>query len=185
MQRARDQSDTGEHSQLASRCSFYVWRHRVTRFRTPTISPGAITRWFTEEEAHQLVADWLAVFGKHRRGVNTKAYLWHIFSGDRYPSVSGTEAIETYQKQMASEFVVLSNDGKVAFVTDRLPESSSLDDFYVFPPNFAWTMAFTHEAGWLGPYFALHPQFTKLNEENKLRVRKAHEAKVAHQKGWF
>ena len=156
----------------------------MTRSPIPTVAPGTIARWFSEEEAGQLVADWLAVFGKNRRGVNARAYLWHIFSGGRYPSVSGTEAIEKYQTQNAAEFVVLSNDGKVAFVTDRLPESSSLSDYYVFPPNLAWTMAFTHEVGWLGPYFALHPEFTKLNAENELRVRKTREAEAARQKGW-
>ena len=156
----------------------------MTRAHTPIVTPGSIIRWFSEEDASQLVADWLAVFGKNRHGANTKAYLWHLFSSARYPSVSGAEAVEQYQKQTGAEFVVLSNDHKVAFVTDLLPVSSSLSDYYVFPPNLAWTMAFTHEDGWLGPYFALHPDFVKLSAANQSKLRKAREAEAARQKGW-
>jgi hypothetical protein len=61
--------------------------------------------------------------------------------------------------------------------TDVLPASSSWSDYYVFPPDFAWTMAFTHEAGWLGPYFARHPDYERLH-------RKAQKAAVAREKGW-
>jgi hypothetical protein len=45
-------------------------------------------------------------------------------------------------------------------------------------------MAFTHEEGWLGPYFARHPAFARLNVENVAAVRKAEEAAVAKLKGW-
>lgn len=156
----------------------------MTRAHTPTVAPGNIVRWFSEEEASQLAADWLAAFGKNRHGVNAKAYLWHVFSAGCYPTISGTAAVEQYGKQIGTEFVVLSNDRKAALVTDLRPESSSLSDFYVFPPNLAWTMAFAHEVGWLGPYFARHPEFAKLNAENELRVRKARETEAARQKGW-
>ncbi|MRR56816.1 MAG: DUF4275 family protein [Deltaproteobacteria bacterium] len=156
----------------------------MIRQNPPLVTPGSIIRCFSEEDAGQLVADWLAVFGKNRHGTNTKAYLWHLFSGAGYPCVSGPEAVEEYQKQSGMEFIVLSNDRKVAFVTDLLPESSSLSDFYVFPPNLAWTMAFTHEDGWLGPYFALHRNFVELNAANQSKLRKAREAEAARQKGW-
>lgn len=152
--------------------------------KNPLVTPGIIVHQFSEAEASQLVADWLAVFGKNRQGVNTKAFLWHVFSGARYPNVRGTGAIELYQKQTGAEFVVLSNDRKVAFITDLLPESSSLSDYYVFPPNLAWTMAITHEDGWLGPYFALHPDHVKLSAANQSKLRKAREAEAARQKGW-
>lgn len=57
-------------------------------------------------------------------------------------------------------------------------------DFYVFPSNLAWTMAFTHEDGWLGPYFARHRNFTELNKANLEKIRKLHQAEAAHLKGW-
>jgi hypothetical protein len=45
-------------------------------------------------------------------------------------------------------------------------------------------MAFTHEDGWLGPYFALHNDFAKLNEANLANLQKISEAKAAKLKGW-
>lgn len=116
--------------------------------------------------------------------MNTKAYLWHIFSGARYPSLAGAEARVEYEKQIAAEYVVLSNDRELAFATDVLPQSSSLTDYYVFPANLAWTMAFTHEDGWLGPYFARHGDFAALNKSNLEKVRKLRQADAARLKGW-
>ncbi|MCX9158623.1 DUF4275 family protein [Niveibacterium sp. 24ML] len=136
------------------------------------------------EAASLLAEEWLAVYGRNRSGANTNAYLWHVFSADRYPSVNGVTAIEQYKQQLGIEFVVLSNDRKVAVLTDLLPETSSLSDYYVFPPNFAWTMAFTHEDGWLGPYFARHPEFSALDAENQSRLKKAKEVEAARLKGW-
>jgi hypothetical protein len=45
-------------------------------------------------------------------------------------------------------------------------------------------MAFTHEAGWLGPYFAKHEQYATLNSDNQAKIRKAKEAELANLKGW-
>jgi Domain of unknown function (DUF4275) len=149
----------------------------MTRLRSLTVSPGSILRKFSEEEATQLVTDWLSIFGTNRQGANTKAFLWHIFSGARFPSTEGPAALDEYKQQIGKEFVVLSNDRKQAVLTDLLPSSCSLSDYYVFPLNYAWTMAFTHEAGWLGPYFARHPNYVEMN-------RKAIEAEFARQKGW-
>jgi hypothetical protein len=84
----------------------------------PLIEPGNVLREFSSTEAATLVIQWLDVFGANRDGVNAKAYLWHIFSGARYPSLSGETAREEYVKQVGAEFVVLSNNRKTAFVTD-------------------------------------------------------------------
>ena len=148
------------------------------------VQPGTVVRHATQDEATALAAQWLEAFGAKRQGVNVRAYLWHIFSASRYPSLSGAQAMAEYEKQVALEYIVLSNDRKTAFVTDALPQSSSLADYYVFPANFAWTMAFTHEDGWLGPYFARHGDFTALNEFNLERVRKLGQAEAARLKGW-
>jgi hypothetical protein len=141
-------------------------------------------RHYTLDETTALVTQWLEAFGADRHGVNAKTYLWHIFSSSRYPSLSGSEAMTEYEKQVAVEYVVLSNDRKTAFATDTLPQSSSLTDYYVFPANLAWTMAFTHENGWLGPYFARHGNFAALNEFNLEKVRKLRQAEAARMKGW-
>jgi hypothetical protein len=54
----------------------------------------------------------------------------------------------------------------------------------IFPQNLAWTMAFTHEDGWIGPFFARNPRFQSLNAENLAKIRKARDADQARQKGW-
>ena len=149
-----------------------------------TVTPGRILRRFSADETAPVVAEWLEVYGRNRKGIDTKSYLWHIFSGDRYPCMKGHEALEQYSKQTGAEFIVLSNDRVSALVTDHLPESSSLSDYYVFPRNLAWTMAFTHEDGWLGPWFALHPDFRQLNRENQSELLKRAQASQARQNGW-
>jgi hypothetical protein len=150
----------------------------------PLVAPGTVVRDFSKTEAQQFVSDWLAVFGRNRKGVNTKSYLWHVFSGGRYPCIDGGAAIDAYRQQTGAEFIVLSNHRDVAFLTELRPESSSLVDYYVFPPNLAWTMAFTHEDGWHGPYFARHPDYSALNVANQARLHKAAEAANARKRGW-
>lgn len=134
----------------------------MTRKALPLFQTENVLRQYTQEEAAALVEQWLVAFGAKKNGVNTKAYLWHIFSGSRYPSVSGKEAILEYENQVAPEYIVLSNDRKTVFSTNSIPKSSSpiFDDYYVFPTNLAWTMAFTHEDGWL--VYTLHVMLTFL-----------------------
>jgi len=148
------------------------------------IRPGAVIRQYSETEANALATEWLAVFGANGHTVNTNAFLWHVFSADCYPCISGVAAIDAYQRQLGVEFVVLSNDRKLAFVTDKLPESSSLPDYYVFPPNLAWTMCFTHEDGWLGPYFARHPEWAQLDQINQATLQKSRKKAEARRNGY-
>ncbi len=140
---------------------------------------------YTATEATRFANEWRAVFGANKQGINTHAFLWHVFSADCYPCMRGDAAIEEYKRQSGVEFVVLANDSTIAFLTDMLPESSSLSDYYVFPPNLAWTMAFTHEDGWLGPYFARHPHYETLNQMNLAMMHKARAKAEAKRKGWL
>ncbi|GAB6140396.1 hypothetical protein JCM14076_11250 [Methylosoma difficile] len=156
----------------------------MTRKKILTVTPGNVVRLFSEEESAQLVNLWISTFGKDHKGLKDEQFLWHIFSYNHYPSTEGDEALKQYSAQFGTEFIVLSNDRKIAFLTDQLPDSTSLYDYYVFPPNFAWTMAFTHEAGWLGPYFARHPDPNALDRANEVAVGKAMEAELARKNGW-
>ncbi|MGV3659811.1 MAG: DUF4275 family protein [Prosthecobacter sp.] len=142
-------------------------------------------REFTVDEVSGLVQQWLDVFGRDRQGVNTKDHMWHIFSGGRYPSLEGEQARVEYLSQICCEFVVLSNGRDAAFLTDTRPEDRPFSDFYVFPPNLAWTMAFTHEEGWLGPYFAKHPCYSNLSEANVTSVKKREKIAHARAQGWL
>lgn len=148
------------------------------------VSATQIIRRYTEEEARTLASEWLSVFGRDRLGLNTKAFMWHVFSAGRSPSIGGDPAEAEYRLQTGVEFVVLSNDRNAAFLTDVRPDTPEWSDCYVFPPNFAWTMAFTHEAGWLGPYFARHRDFTRLDAESQAKLRKVQERAEARAKGW-
>jgi hypothetical protein len=150
----------------------------------PLVEPGVIVRHCTDAEAAELRARWLAAFGENRHGVNSKDFLWHIFSAARYPSVERDDALSQYQQQLAAEYMVLSDYGKTAFATDMLPSRAPFSDYYVFPLNLAWTMAFTHEVGWLGPYFAKHANYEQLNNANLAQLKKRYEAAAARAKGW-
>jgi hypothetical protein len=144
-----------------------------------------LLREFKKDEIASLVQQWLGVFARYRQGMNTEAYMWHVLSGSRYPALAGEQARVEYLKQVCCEFVVLSNDRDAAFLTDTRPEDRPFSDFYVFPPNLAWTMAFTHEEGWLGPYFAQHPRYADFNQANILKVKKQAEITRARSRGWI
>lgn len=153
------------------------------------IRPGKITHVYSTEETREIDRRWVAEYCKNKQGANIKDYRWHIFSFDKYPALSGEEAIGQYRLQKACEYIVLSNDGEAAVETDMLPFESDLHDFLVFPRNIAWTMAFTHEDGWFGPYFAKHKRYERLSLENeqllKAKAKKRMEVEKAKLKGWM
>ena len=149
------------------------------------VTPGNIVKVYSRKETLELEKKWLDTFCQDKKGANTKDYKWHIFSYERYPSLSKEEAIEIYNQQEAPEYIILSNEDELAIQTDLKPTSSNLHDYYIFPKNMAWTMAFTHEDGWLGPYFAKHPEYDKLNEKNYFHVQKLKEIEKAKKNGWF
>jgi hypothetical protein len=153
------------------------------------VGPGRILRRFTEQEARQLLNEWIDVYAKNAQGANIEAFLWHTFSAGAFPSVCKREAELLYAEQVASEIVVLSNDRVSALLTDSLPTRCNVSDYLVFPKSFAWSMAFTHEGGWLGPYFAKHARYDALVAGDAGRSRdmqrKALEAERAKREGWL
>lgn len=152
---------------------------------TPLVQPGQVLRTLEGSEAQSLAQDWLAVFRPHG-APSIRQYLWHVFgdSAPCYPALFGDAARAAYLEQQATEFWVLKNDQRFAFVTDQRPTQLFWSDSVVFPPNMAWTMAFTHEDGWIGPIFARHPRWEQLNAENLAQIRKRQEIERARQKGW-
>ncbi len=147
--------------------------------------PGTVLWVFDEAESRDIENKWMQVFCRKKQGFNTKAFKWHIFSGEGYPSISGEEARSAYVNHAAARYIIMPNDKGLLVLTDELPTDCSLSDYYVFPENMAWTMAFTHEEGWLGPYFAKHPQYEVLQKENLKQLEKQHQKEFARQKGWF
>lgn len=141
-------------------------------------------RRYSADEARALAARWLEAFGGHG-APNTDNYMWHVLSFQAHPAVSLKEAEAEYLCHDATTFIVLSNDRDAALETDRRPIECNESDFYVFPPNMAWTMAVTHEDGWLGPYFAKHHDYLALNQQNIDRIQKVQAIERARQKGWM
>jgi len=82
---------------------------------------------------------------------------WHAFSYDKFPHLTGDAARNAYQaKAVDLTLVVLphSTEGS-GFKVRATPDFSGKNlDVYIFPEDLSWTMVFTHENGWFGPYFA-------------------------------
>ncbi len=89
------------------------------------VGPGRILRRFTEQEARQLLNEWIDVYAKNAQGANIEAFLWHTFSAGAFPSVCKREAELLYAEQVASEIVVLSNDRVSALLTESALRNSS------------------------------------------------------------
>lgn len=83
---------------------------------------------------------------------------WHAFSYGFVPALSGEEARAEYRRcRVQGGFAVLigeTMDDGFLCASETLPwlDGAGLDA-YVVPAFFAWTMVFTHEADWCGPYF--------------------------------
>lgn len=156
----------------------------MVRTPKPLVEPESVLAYFSAAEANDFAQTWLVHFGGKRRGVNTKDFMWHVLSGECYPCTEGRVAWDDYTQQHAVQYVVLSNDRKNAILTDARPTKAMFSDCYIFPLNFAWTMVFTHEDGWLGPYFAKHVDYDNLNRANLLELKKAQQFSLARNKGW-
>lgn len=162
---------------------------KIRRKSDLQVEPGRLLRRFTEDEALELTDQWVSVYAQYAQGANLKAYLWHTFSFGAYPSVCKREAQLLYEQQVATELVVLSNDRRSALLTDALPTQCDVTDYLVFPTSLAWTIAFTHEDGWLGPYFAKHAAYDALVaqdlERARARERRMKEIERARRGGWL
>ena len=157
----------------------------MSKAEEPLVRPGQVLRTLSEDEAAALTKAWMQVYGRRGQGLNMKDFMWHVFSGGGFDCLSGQEALTAYVTRQAAEYVVLSNDRRTAFVTDVRPDRAALSDYMVFPRNLAWTMAFTHEDGWLGPYFAVHPDALRLEADNLAGIRKKQQVEAARAKGWI
>ncbi len=146
---------------------------------------------FSSGKTKSLEQDWIHLFASNRMGARIsgfRGYKWEVFSAELYPSVEGEEAKKLYFEQKAADFIILPNNTGLeqAVMIDQLPDLTDIcEDYCVFPPNLAWTMAFTHEDGWFGPYFAKHKNYDDLVGENIRLVKKRKDMAYAKKKGWM
>lgn len=88
-------------------------------------------------------------------------------------SFEGEKAQEEYNSHVARSFYIMAEEfgvkNHILYESEIKPEINAFDeklDFYVFPKNLAWSMAFTHESGWLGPYFSKQREYKGLQKRN-------------------
>jgi hypothetical protein len=139
---------------------------------------------FDNKSSREIEAEWMSIFCKNKQGYNTKDYRWHIFSCGGYPAVEADDAERLYSSHSAESYYVMYKNASTIELVKEKPTDLNFKDVYVFPRNMAWTMAFTHEEGWLGPYFARHPNYIALEKENEAYKIKLQQISRAKSKGW-
>lgn len=144
-----------------------------------------IIETLNKKDSGEIEAKWMEVFCKNNLGLNTTDYRWHIFSGGGCPSFEADEAENMYSNHGAESYYVMFNNASTIDLVKEKPVDLNYQDVYIFPKNMAWIMAFTHEEGWLGPYFAKHPNYYTLEKENEAYKLKLQQITYAKSKGWY
>lgn len=106
---------------------------------------------------HVYAAGLHAATGKWRR----PDFEWHVFSFRYARAIEGEKAAAAYASiNVPPSFIVCPEDEdedtpafRIAGGTLPSLRQTGLD-IYVWPDDLAWTMAFTHEDGFCGPYFS-------------------------------
>ncbi|VAX38267.1 hypothetical protein MNBD_UNCLBAC01-2041 [hydrothermal vent metagenome] len=137
----------------------------------------SVVEEISDDAIEKIMKDWESVYcplsKKEKEKICFGDFKWHVFSNKSYKSIEGEKALKEYNNKVSRIFYVIPEikiwPKEKAFMCKNLPPSelaTKLKDFYVFPKNLAWSMAFTHEHRWLGPYFAKHKNFKILNMKN-------------------
>ena len=113
---------------------------------------------------------WLKLFcpgiSSFKRERATNKYLWESVEF----AYAQDDAIRQYELLLAPIYYLME-DGVMSeqflvFEIEQKPNYQRLSmDFYLLPKNFAWTMCFTHEDGYLRRLFALNSNYPKLNQK--------------------
>ena len=85
-------------------------------------------------------------------------YRWHAYTFNYETALSGDAAFNRYLEQSAQQFYIYHEFDDLLFdcVALAWPDIREFDtDIYLFPHDFAWLFATTHEMSiGLGPFFA-------------------------------
>jgi len=120
-----------------------------------------------ESDSLSVFQSWKAIYCPSLNFKLEGGYAWEKIGG----IAALDKALEVYNQNSSIYYYVLSEPKKshieVALTKEKPRYVDKFRyDFYVFPKNFAWCMCFTHEDGWLGPIFAKHPLYEKLQKKN-------------------
>ncbi len=111
----------------------------------------------------EILSAWRHVYAAELHAIRGQwtwlGFDWHVFSHRYARAFAREEAWLTYESLSSpSRFIVCPHDDRLpAFeiIGGSLPDfRNSGQDLYVWPDGLDWTMAFTHEDGWFGPYFS-------------------------------
>ncbi|MEZ4223516.1 MAG: DUF4275 family protein [Polyangiaceae bacterium] len=131
---------------------------RLERLLKPTRS-GATRLCDEETERYRLAwrKRFAARLDPELSGEGKGGFDWHAFSYQTCRHVTGDEARNAYRNLADSaDLVLLPHRGEgPGFRAHGAHDFSGAGvDVYIFPEDLSWTMVFTHEDGWLGPYFS-------------------------------
>jgi len=111
-------------------------------------------------ECEVIVERWLSVFSsnvKKKTGAWIyKGLKWHCFSWGFEDAKNGTIALQAYQSQWPTPYVIFDDGGNWCYRCESqdYPDLTVLgSDIYVAHQNMKWTIAFTHEQPQIGPFF--------------------------------
>lgn len=83
--------------------------------------PDGLIKVFDKSESAEIEKKWMLIFCKNKQGFNTKAFKWHIFSGEGYPSIEGEDARKAYELKEEQKYIVMGNDNELAILTNKNP----------------------------------------------------------------
>ncbi len=128
------------------------------------------------DETARLQQLWRKIFARRVHQTTGKwtyqKFDWHAFSYGFVYCVERAQAVVEYRTRRTSEIVVLPHRDEEPGYRCRSTAMPSLDglDAYVCDPRFEWTMVFTHETDWCGPYFTT-AEWAQTREPGKNRFR--------------
>ena len=121
---------------------------------------GATFTPLPEREAWSIQAAWRDMFWSRAREAGLtrghNQFQWNAFTIGGCPAIRGNRALAEYERQRLAEYIVWSENPEVPMYrcAGGNPPVFSGNDVHVFPVDIAWSMSFTHEDGWVGPFFA-------------------------------
>jgi hypothetical protein len=123
---------------------------------------GCNANKLSDDAVDRLADRWRHTFAQSVRGATGQfthlGFDWHAFSYSFVHALQGDAARAEYRsRQRRQRFLVLDGPTMTAGFACESETLPSFDragvDVYVVPEDFSWTMVFTHEGDWLGPYF--------------------------------
>jgi hypothetical protein len=137
-----------------------------TKYLSIIESCGGRQEELGDKERWGLAQRWRTVYAAPLHAATGKwiwhEFDWHVFSYNYARSKKGQAAIAEYERLAASTFIILPGEKAQPSLTAFRISGGDLPrfedsgwDVMVWPDDLTWTMAFTHEEGWLGPYFSM------------------------------